>query len=273
MSDFKKVQSNQNFPEMENEVIKFWEENKIFEKSLESRKGSKEYAFYDGPPFATGTPHYGHLVGSIMKDVVPRYWTMRGYYVERKWGWDCHGLPIENIVEKELGSKKKKDIEVMGVDKFNELCRSKVLFYVDEWKKVIKRLGRWADMENPYKTMDLDYMESVWWVFKELYDKDLIYEGYRSMHICTRCETTLSQQEVAEGYQDIKDLSAIAKFELLSTNYESDTNVRITDDEKTYILAWTTTPWTLIGNVALAVGEDVDYCKVKSQKSKVKSQN
>ncbi|MDX9855953.1 MAG: class I tRNA ligase family protein, partial [Candidatus Moranbacteria bacterium] len=271
MSDFKKVQSNQNFPEMENEVIKFWEENKIFEKSLESRKGSKEYAFYDGPPFATGTPHYGHLVGSIMKDVVPRYWTMRGYYVERKWGWDCHGLPIENIVEKELGSKKKKDIEVMGVDKFNELCRSKVLFYVDEWKKVIKRLGRWADMENPYKTMDLDYMESVWWVFKELYDKDLIYEGYRSMHICTRCETTLSQQEVAEGYQDIKDLSAIAKFELLSTNYESDTNVRITDDEKTYILAWTTTPWTLIGNVALAVGEDVDYCKVKSQNSKVKS--
>lgn len=254
MSNFKKVDSNQKFPEMEKDIINFWEEHKIFEKSLENRKDSKEYTFYDGPPFATGTPHYGHLVGSIMKDVVPRYWTMRGHYVERKWGWDCHGLPIENIVEKELGSKKKKDIEAMGVDKFNEKCRSKVLFYVDEWKKVIKRLGRWADMENSYKTMDLDYMESVWWVFKELYDKGLIYEGYRSMHICTRCETTLSQQEVAEGYQDIKDLSATAKFELV-------------DEPGTYVLAWTTTPWTLLGNVALAVGEDIDYAKVEHENS------
>ncbi|MCK5509963.1 isoleucine--tRNA ligase [Candidatus Parcubacteria bacterium] len=244
-----KVKKNP-FSLMEEDVLKFWENNKIFEKSVEREAPNGDYVFYDGPPFATGTPHYGHLAGSIMKDVIPRYWTMRGYRVERRWGWDCHGLPIENIVEKEMGSKSKKDIEEIGVEKFNEMCRSKVLDYVDEWKKTIKRLGRWADMENCYKTMDLDFMESVWWVFKELYDKGLIYEGYRSMHICPRCETTLSQSEVAEGYRDIKDLSVVAKFEL-------------EDEPGTYVLAWTTTPWTLIGNVALAVGHDISYAKIK----------
>jgi len=258
---FKKVDARQSFPEMEEEILKFWEENKIFEKSLENRAGKPLYTFYDGPPFATGTPHYGHLVGSAMKDIVPRFWTMKGKYVPRKWGWDCHGLPIENIVEKELGSKAKKDIEKMGVDKFNDLCRSKVLTYVAEWEKTIKRFGRWADMKNAYKTMDLSYMESVWWVFKELYDKGLIYEGYRSMHICPRCETTLSQSEIAEGYKDVKDLSVIAKFEI--TNYEINTKYENTKDVKTYILAWTTTPWTLIGNVALAVGENIKYVLVK----------
>ncbi|MFA7209500.1 MAG: isoleucine--tRNA ligase [Parcubacteria group bacterium] len=247
---FKKIDPKTTFPKMEEEILKFWEENNIFEKSLEKNKDKKHYVFYDGPPFATGTPHYGHIVGSVMKDVVPRYWTMRGRYVERKWGWDCHGLPIENIAEKELGIKRKKEIEEMGVEKFNEFCRSKVLSYVSEWEKVIGRLGRWADMGNAYKTMDLPYMESVWYVFKELWDKGLIYESYRSMHICTRCETTLSQQEVSEGYKDIKDLSCIAKFELV-------------DEPGTFVLAWTTTPWTLIGNVALAVGAEIDYVKVK----------
>ncbi len=249
---FRKVDPRQTLPQMEEEVLKFWNENKIFEKSLENRQGSSEFSFYDGPPFATGTPHYGHLVASTMKDVVPRYWTMRGYRVERKWGWDCHGLPIENIVEKELGSKTKKDIEKIGVKKFNEICRTKVLTYVDEWEKVIGRLGRWADMKNAYRTMDKDYMESVWWVFKQLWDKGLIYEDYRSMHICPRCETTLSQQEVSEGYKDIKDLSVIAEFELV-------------DEPGTYVLAWTTTPWTLPGNVALAVGEDIDYVKIEKK--------
>lgn len=237
-----------NLPELEEEILKFWDENKIFEKSLEIRKDAPEYVFYDGPPFATGTPHYGHIVASLMKDVVPRYWTMKGKLVERKWGWDCHGLPIENIAEKELGIKTKKQIEEMGVDKFNEFCRSKVLGYAREWKKVIRRLGRWADMENAYKTMDLDFMESVWWVFKQLYDKGLVYEGYRSMHICPRCETTLSQSEVAEGYKEISDLSVTAKFELVA-------------QPKNYFLAWTTTPWTLLGNVALAVGNDINYVK------------
>ncbi len=234
------------FAEMEKEVLNFWEKAKTFEKSIEKEAPQGDYVFYDGPPFATGLPHYGHIVASIIKDVVPRYQTMRGYRVERKWGWDCHGLPIENIVEKELGSQSKKDIEKMGVVKFNELCRSKVLSYVDEWKKVIRKLGRWADMENSYKTMDIEFMESVWWVFKELWDKDLIYKDYRSMHICPRCETTLSQSEVTEGYKTIKDLSAITKFELVN-------------EPGTFILAWTTTPWTLPGNVALAVGKDVKY--------------
>src|SRR5680860_128351 len=197
------------FSAMEEEILTFWDKEEIFKKSVEkealkgpkSQGWGKDYVFYDGPPFATGTPHYGHLVGSIMKDVVPRYWTMKGYRVERKWGWDCHGLPIENIVEKEMGSKSKKDIEAVGVEKFNELCRSKVLGYVGEWEKVIRRLGRWADMKNAYKTMDLNYMESVWYVFKQLWDKCLIYEDYRVIHICTRCETTLSQSEVSEGYK------------------------------------------------------------------------
>lgn len=262
---FKDVDSQQSLPKLEEEILKFWDENKIFEKSIEQRKNSPEYSFYDGPPFATGTPHYGHIVASTMKDVVPRYFTMKGYKVPRKWGWDCHGLPIENIAEKELGITHKKEIEEMGVAKFNEICRSKVLTYVKDWEKVIRRLGRWADMENAYKTMDLSYMESVWWVFKTLWDKDLVYESYRSMHICPRCETTLSQSEVAEGYKTIKDLSVVAKFELLTEVDENhDTILKEQDNYPIYILSWTTTPWTLIGNVALAVGKDIDYVKIKS---------
>ena len=243
--------------ENEKEILKFWEENKIFEKSVSERPEDKPYVFYDGPPFATGLPHYGHIVASLMKDVVPRYWTMKGYRVERKWGWDCHGLPIENIVEKELGSKNKKDIEEYGIEKFNESCRSKVLHYAKEWKTTINRLGRWADMENSYKTMDKDYMESVWWVFKSLWDNGFIYKGYKSMHICPRCETTLSQQEVSEGYKDVKDISVTPKFKL--TNVKEKLGI----DGDVFALAWTTTPWTLPGNVLLAVGEDIEYVLVK----------
>ena len=256
-----KPKSNNPFPSIEEEVLNFWDKNKIFEKSVERDAPQGDYVFYDGPPFATGTPHYGHIVANLMKDVVPRYWTMQGYKVERKWGWDCHGLPIENIVEKELGFKSKKDIEELGIEKFNETCRSKVLTYVDEWEKIIRRLGRWADMKNSYKTMDKDYMESVWYVFKELYDKGLVYEGYKSMHICPRCETTLSQMEVSEGYKDVKDLSVTVKFELDPTNLQI--GYKFTNTDKVYVLAWTTTPWTLIGNVALAVGEDIDYVLVE----------
>ena len=244
------TQNNNIFPSLEAEVSKFWAQAQTFAKSVAKDAPRGDYVFYDGPPFATGEPHYGHIVGSVMKDAVPRYWTMNGFRVERKWGWDCHGLPIENIAEKELGITRKKDIETMGVDKFNEFCRSKVLDYVDYWKNFIPRLGRWADMENSYKTMDLDYMESIWWVFKQLWDQGLIYESHRSMHICPRCETTLSQSEVAEGYRDIKDLSVTAKFELV-------------DEPGTFVLAWTTTPWTLIGNVALAVNPEIDYIKAK----------
>jgi isoleucyl-tRNA synthetase len=238
------------FPQIEEEIMQKWADDKTFEKSVEQREASNSYVFYDGPPFATGLPHYGHIVGSGMKDIVPRYWTMRGKRVERRWGWDCHGLPIENIVEKELNLNSRKEIEELGVDVFNETCRSKVLMYAEEWKKFIKRFGRWVDMENDYKTMDPDFMESVWWVFKSLFDKKLIYEGRKSMHICPRCETTLSNIEVSQGYKDVKDISVTVKFELI-------------DEPGTYVLAWTTTPWTLPGNVALAVGENVDYVKVK----------
>lgn len=265
---FKKVESQVSFPKMEEDVLKFWESEKIFQKSIDQRPADKLYSFYDGPPFATGTPHYGHIVASAIKDTVPRYFTMKGYRVERKWGWDCHGLPIENIAEKELGITHKKQIEELGVAKFNEICRSKVLEYVEEWKKVIGRFGRWADMEHPYKTMDRDFMESVWWVFKELWDKGLVYESYRTMHICPRCETTLSQSEVAEGYKDVKDLAVTAEFELLDpirTNDSKESTSNGASEPKTYVLAWTTTPWTLPGNVALAVNENLNYVTIEKK--------
>ena len=237
------------FFQRETLVLDFWKKNEIFLKSVEKEAPRGDYNFYDGPPFATGTPHYGHLVGQILKDLVPRFFTMKGYRVERKWGWDCHGLPIENIVEKELGTKTKKEIEELGVDRFNQLCRARVLDYAQNWYQMSDILGRFVDKDNAYHTMDLDFMESVWWVFKSLFDKGLIYKDYRSMHVCPRCETTLSQSEVSEGYQDIKDLSCIAKFPL-------------EEEKNTFVLAWTTTPWTLIANTALAVGEDIDYIKV-----------
>lgn len=250
MSDDKQVNLNNPVSGSEGRVQQFWQSAKIFEQSVAKEAPRGRFVFYDGPPFATGLPHYGHLVGSIIKDVIPRYQTMRGYSVERRWGWDCHGLPIENIVEKELGVKSKKEIIALGVEKFNNLCRERVSTYANEWRTTIYRLGRWVDMDNPYRTMDLDYMESVWWLMKQLWDKDLIYQDHRSMHICPHCETTVSQSEVAEGYQMIKDLSATVKFELVS-------------EPGTFVLAWTTTPWTLIGNVALAVNKDIDYLKVK----------
>lgn len=241
-------------------MLAFWQKNDIFNKSVTRDAPKGDYVFHDGPPFATGTPHYGHLVGSAMKDAVPRYWTMKGYRVERQWGWDCHGLPIENIVEKELGTKSKKDVEHLGVKNFNDLCRKQIFTYVDIWNQFIPRFGRWADMENPYRTMDKDYMESEWWAFKTLYEKGLIYEDYRSMHICPRCETTLSQSEVSEGYKDVKDLSVTAKFKVKPGQKIGD----FVTDDNTYILAWTTTPWTLPGNVALAVGKDVEYSLIST---------
>ena len=234
----------------EEAILAFWERERIFEKSLAKKSPKGEFVFYDGPPFATGLPHYGHIVASVIKDAVPRYWTMRGYHVPRVWGWDCHGLPIENIVEKELGFKHKKDIKEYGIAKFNERCRESIFTYTHEWELVIQRIGRWVDMKNAYRTMDKSFMESVWWVFKQIYDKGLVYEDYRSMHICPRCETTLSQTEVSEGYKDVKDISVTVKFELV-------------DEPGTFMLAWTTTPWTLPGNVAAAVNPEAVYVKFK----------
>lgn len=270
MENVNKNETNSNpVASSEDNVLAFWEKEKIFEKSVSrpAKKGS--FVFYDGPPFATGTPHYGHLVGGVIKDVIPRFATMKGYQVERKWGWDCHGLPIENIVEKELGTNTKKEIEDLGVSKFNNLCRQRVSTYIDDWREVVRKIGRFVDMDNAYRTMDLPFMESIWWAFKSMWDKGLIYEDNRSMHVCPRCETTLSQSEVSEGYQDVKDLSAIAKFKL---NKQQMIKGELLSED-VFVLAWTTTPWTLIGNVALAVGAEIDYVLLKSNYSKKVNEN
>lgn len=245
--------------ENELEILKYWDEHQCFQKSISERPENKPYYFYDGPPFATGLPHYGHIVASLMKDVVPRYFTMRGFRVERKWGWDCHGLPVENIIEKELNLKTKQDIENYGIANFNNACQATVLKYTEEWKKTIKRMGRWVDMENNYKTMDIDFMESVWWVFGELWKKNLIYKGHKAMHICPRCATPLSNFEVTDGYKDIEDISVTIKFKLKDNQKDF--------PENTFILAWTTTPWTLPGNVLLAIGKDIKYVLVKKNNS------
>ncbi len=253
MQHFPPIDSNASISQNEEEILKFWKKEKIFERSIETRNPKHEYVFYDGPPFATGLPHYGHLLASTIKDVVPRYWTMKGYRVERRFGWDCHGLPVENIVEKAFETKSKKDIEEkIGIAKFNEACRSKVDMYVAEWEKVVERLGRWVDFENDYKTMDLDYMESVMWLFSELHKKDLIYEGRRISLYCSRCATPLSTFEIAmdNSYKIRHDQSATVKF-------------KIRDKENTYILAWTTTPWTLPSNFALCVNPELYYVKVE----------
>lgn len=239
----------------EEETLAMWQEKGIFEKSLEQTKNGGEFVFYDGPPFATGLPHYGHLLASVIKDAIPRYQTMRGRHVRRVWGWDCHGLPVENLIEQELGLGHKTDIEKYGVGNFNEACRASVFRYDTEWKKMIPRIGRWVDMEHSYKTMDANYTESIWWAFKRLYDDNRIYQGFKPMHICPRCETTLSNNEVTSGYKDITDISVTAKFELA-------------DEPGTYVLAWTTTPWTLPGNVALAINKEEKYIKVLMEEQK-----
>jgi len=238
----------------EEAVLAFWKEHDIFNKSLEKDAPNGEFVFYDGPPFATGLPHYGHILAGTIKDAVPRFWTMNGYHVPRKWGWDCHGLPVENLIEKKLGLATKRDIEEHGVKNFNEAARDVVMEYADDWKKIIPRMGRWADMDDDYKTMDSTYTESVWWVFSQLHKKGLVYEGFKSMHLCPRCGTTLSNFEVNQGYKDIKDIAITVKLPLL------DAAGLVTD---TSLLVWTTTPWTMPGNMAAAVHNEHTYVKVK----------
>ena len=226
------------------------EKEKVFEKSIESRKDSEEFVFYDGPPFATGLPHYGHLLAGSIKDVIPRYQTMRGKKVDRVFGWDCHGLPVEYEMEKELKLSGKKEIEDYGIGNFNEACRGIVLRYTKEWETVVTRMGRWVDFEHGYRTMDKNYMESIWWVFKQLWDKGLIYEGYKILPYCPRCSTPLSNFEANQGYMEVTDPAITVRFKAVG-------------EKNTYYLAWTTTPWTLPSNMALAVGSDIDYVKIK----------
>ncbi len=249
--------------EIEKEILKFWEKDKTFEKSLKKNKDKKPYIFYDGPPFATGMPHYGHILGSVTKDVYGRFWTMKDRYVRRVWGWDCHGLPIENIAEKGLGINSKDEIEKMGIKKFNNYCRSKVLEYANAWKEVVKRIGRWVDMENSYKTMDNEYIESVWWAFKQLWEKGYIYEGEKILMYCPRCSTPLAKAEIAmdNSYKNIKEDSIVVKFKLKD-------NLKVTSkkvNENVYALAWTTTPWTLPSNLALTINPNLEYVYLKDK--------
>jgi len=244
----------------EKAVLKFWNENQIFEQTLKKDSPLGNFVFYDGPPYATGLPHYGHILPSSLKDLIPRYKTMRGFHVDRKWGWDCHGLPIENLIEKKLGLKDKKAIEEYGIDKFNKAARESVLTYADEWKERIQRIGRWANMDNDYRTMDSSYTESVWWSFRELDKKGLVFEDYKVMQVCPRCGTPLSNFEVAQGYKDIADISVYAKFEIKNESIDViKTFYNLASGSKTSFVAWTTTPWTLPGNVALAVNPELNY--------------
>lgn len=255
MTDLTLTDLNQpvDFAKQEEKVLDYWDAVDAFNRSVNERPKSKPYVFYDGPPFATGLPHYGHLLGSIMKDIIPRYFTMRGFRVERVWGWDCHGLPIENIIEAELKLEGgKKGIESYGIAKFNQACRQAILRFDQDWEKVIRRIGRWVDMKHSYKTMDFNYMESVWWAFKSLYEKGLVYEGKKVILYCPRCATPLSNFEIAmdNSYQDISEASTVYKFPVSNTPH-------------TYLLAWSTTPWNKLATPALAVNPKLSYVKVR----------
>lgn len=241
---------DETFDERERRILQFWNEKKIFKQSLENRKNAPYFSFYDGPPFATGLPHYGHLLAGTIKDVVPRYKTMKGFFVPRRFGWDCHGLPVENEIEKGFGLSGAASIEAFGIAKFNEECRKIVLRYTHEWQSKVERFGRWVDFSKTWKTMDLSFMESVWWVFKQVFDRGLVFEGYKVMPFSAKLGTPLSNFEATENYQEIDDPSVVVTFPLV-------------EDPKTALLAWTTTPWTLISNMAITVNEAITYVKLK----------
>jgi len=254
------VDPKANFPGVEEEVLDFWRNGDVFKKSIRAREGAEEFVFYDGPPFATGLPHFGHFVPGYVKDIIPRYKTMKGFQVHRRFGWDCHGLPVENLIEKELGLNSKTDIERYGIAKFNEACRASVLRYVKEWRTIMTRAGRWVDFDDDYKTMDPDYMESIWWVMKALWDKGLVYEGSYLLPYCPRCSTVRSHHELnLGGYKDVHDPAITVKFKALSGS----PSMPGIADGRTFFLAWTTTPWTLPSNLALALGPEVDYVCVR----------
>lgn len=256
---FPKVNPKQSFPALEEETLKFWKENKIFEESISSRPAENPYRFYDGPPFITGTPHYGSLLSSICKDVVPRYWTMKGKRCERVWGWDCHGLPIEDKVQKKLGIESAKDVEKIGVETFIKECYSYTQNTSAEWEWYIDHIGRWVDFKNSYKTMDQDYMETVMWVFKSLWDKELIYKGQRVSLYSWKLGTPISNFEVAmdDSYKEVSDPAITVMFDLTTEN----DHVKVGD----YLLAWTTTPWTIPAHMCIAVNKDLAYSRVLSE--------
>ncbi|XP_024444616.2 isoleucine--tRNA ligase, cytoplasmic isoform X3 [Populus trichocarpa] len=241
------------FPTQEEKILSFWSEIKAFETQLERTKDLPEYIFYDGPPFATGLPHYGHILAGTIKDIVTRYQTMTGHHVTRRFGWDCHGLPVEAEIDKKLGIKRRDEVLKLGIDKYNEECRGIVTRYVGEWEKVVVRVGRWIDFKNDYKTMDLKFMESVWWVFSKLFEKGLVYKGFKVMPYSTGCKTVLSNFEVQQNYKDVPDPEIMVTFPIVD------------DPHNAAFVAWTTTPWTLPSNLALCVNGNFDYIKVRNK--------
>ncbi len=248
------VGDSESFPDREEKVLEFWKRENVFQKSLEATKNGPSFSFYDGPPFATGLPHYGHLLAGTIKDVVPRFWTMKGYHAPRRFGWDCHGLPVENEIEKAQNLSGAPEIERFGIAKFNEECRSIVLRYTQEWQTTVSRMGRWVDFEKTYHTMDKSFMESVWWVFGQLHQKGLVYEGYKVMPFSAKLGTPLSNFEANLNYRDVDDPSLVVTFPL-------------SDEPEVSLLAWTTTPWTLPSNLAVAVHPELDYVKIRDRES------
>jgi isoleucyl-tRNA synthetase len=254
-------------PEIEEKVLKFWKENQIFEKAQKLREGAKKYRFFEGPPTANGRPGIHHVLSRSFKDVMPRFKTMRGFFVRRKAGWDTHGLPVEIEVEKELGLKNKQEIEKFGIAEFNEKAKASVWKYQDEWEKLTDRIGFWLDLKNPYVTYKPEYVESLWWVFKQIADRNLLTQSFKIVPYCPRCQTPLSQAELGQPgvYKKVKDPSVYVKFELKTKNSKRKT--------KEYLLVWTTTPWTLPSNVAVAVNPELTYTKYKIGKEYVWSFN
>ena len=248
---YKKVDASLDFVSREKEIIEFWKQNDVFEKSVKKNEGNREFTFYDGPPTANGKPHIGHVLTRVMKDIVPRYRTMKGYHVLRKAGWDTHGLPVELEIEKKLGLDGKQDIEKYGIEPFIKECKQSVWKYTNEWKNMSDRLGYWVDMDHPYVTYHDDYIESVWWALKTINEKGLLYKGYKIVPYCPRCGTALSSHEVAQGYKDVKEKSVYVKF-------------KVKGRENTYFLVWTTTPWTLPSNVALCMNANSDYVEISA---------
>jgi len=238
------------FPKTEEETLAYWKKIDAFKTSLAKSVGKPDFSFYDGPPFATGLPHYGHLLAGTIKDIVTRYAHQTGHHVKRRFGWDCHGLPIEFEIDKQFGVKTKEDVLKMGIPKYNEECRNIVMRYSSQWEEIVGRMGRWIDFQNDYKTMNLEFMESVWWVFKELYNKNLVYKGFKVMPYSTACTTPLSNFEASQNYKDIQDPAIVISFPLV-------------DEPEVSFVAWTTTPWTLPSNLALCVHPTMTYVKVE----------
>ncbi|MQF85406.1 MAG: isoleucine--tRNA ligase, partial [SAR202 cluster bacterium] len=262
---YPEIEAAANFPKIEEKILSKWASENTFKKSISNRDKSKEFVFYDGPPFANGLPHYGHILTGFVKDIIPRYQTMKGSKVDRVFGWDCHGLPAEMESEKELGISGRKQIQDFGVEKFNDHCQESVMKFTKEWEVTVGRQARWVDFENDYKTMDKNYMESVIWAFKQLWDKGLIYEKDRVMPYSWKAETPLSNFETRldDSYRERKDPAVTVKFEI------KESNIKFENSKKSYLLAWTTTPWTLPSNLACAVGSEIDYSILESDEENI----